>query len=510
MGPQSSTVVKSGRAAWLSARRTSRWRAGGGFALAVVSLTTLYLWSYGDCIGAFFHFDDFWVLADAADVRLQSPLDVVRFFEPKQGFVLYRPISTVLYFYVLHQFFGYDPTGYHATQIAFHIANALLAYGIADCLFFSRPLALGTALVYASAPGHAIAACWNALFTETGTAFFYFLGLYLWLRLNSRWRVPVTLVVFSVALLAGEHAVSFPMALTLAAILLHSQCDWRRVVREQAVFYLVGGSYAAAKLFYLHFLLDKAFPSPVAAAYRAGYGMSFQPQLVLQHLGRYFGFTVNLLYTVAAQNSWALVFGLLVIALAAVSTACVLSGRWATLPLRVAAFGLDLFIVALGPVLALQSHLYSYYVGIAALGMALALIGFAGALPRLSAVPVSLVVATLLTAHLLWAAKLVRQSNEFVFFNSFSRAAAGWLYTLTLTTQLEHTEEAVVPRTGLTALVFDEGQAQRLFLCASYRVRTTGNIDEEVPASGRVILRQPVPLVLLPRSWTWMRRACER
>ena len=34
-------------------------------------------------------------------------------------FLLYRPVSTLLYFYCMRLLFGFDPTQYHATQLAF-------------------------------------------------------------------------------------------------------------------------------------------------------------------------------------------------------------------------------------------------------------------------------------------------------------------------------------------------------------------------------------------------------
>jgi len=492
-------------------RRASPWRTWGTLAIAGLVLAAFYLWSYGDCIGTFFHFDDFWVLSAAAHIQTQSPWDVVQFFRPVHGFVLYRPVSTLLYFSLLHQLFGYDPTGYHATQIAFHIGNALLVYAIADSLFLSRARALATALVYATAPGHAIAACWMALFTMTGTAFFYFLGLWVWLQIDSRWRVPLTLFLFCVSLLASEHAVSFPIVLTLAAVLLGPRCDWRRVVREQVVFYLIAAAAVAAKVYALRYNLAGAFPDPAAQMYvSAGYAITLNPLALLRHLGRYFGFSVDLAYRVAEQDVGSLAVGAAVLAAAAIATVCVLTGRWTTRPLRIAAFGLDVFIVTLGQVLVLQAHLYSYYIGIAALGMSLALVAFASALPRWSVIAPATVVAALVTAHVLWTVTLVRHSDEFIFLNDFSRSATRWLYSVASLTEMQPVDEVVVPRNKLTALVFDVGEAHRLLLCARYRVRTAAQIDAEREEPGRLLLRRPIPFAQVPRSWAWMHEACAR
>ena len=233
-------------------RNAARWRATAGLILTAVCLGVLCFWSYRAFLWEFFHFDDYWVLAVAAQIHIHSLNDVAQFFRPVHGFLLYRPISTVFYFYALRAAFGYNPVGYHATQIAFHVLNGLLVYCISDRLLHSsRALGTATALVYATAPGHAIAACWIALFTVTGTAFLYFSGLLIWVGLDSRWRVPLTLLFFVLAMLASEHAVSFPLALTLVSVLVLRPVRWQQLLREQWAFYLIAGSYVAAKLYYV-------------------------------------------------------------------------------------------------------------------------------------------------------------------------------------------------------------------------------------------------------------------
>jgi hypothetical protein len=494
-------------------RRAARWRAMVSFVAAATCLTGLYLWSYADCIGGFFHFDDFWVLAAAGRIHLRSASDLLEFFRPIHGFLLYRPLSTVAYFYVLHQLFGYDPAAYHASQIVFHIVNACLVYVVADRLFSSRPLGLASALVYATAPGHAIAACWNALFTITGAALFYFLALWIWLGFDTRWRVPLTLALYMLGLLASEHAVSLPLALSSAAVLLSPRVDWRRMAREQAVFYLIGATYVVSKFYYMHARLADAFPTPEAQAYvRAGYRISFAPHSLLEHLGRYAGFSLDVLYPVTAAGAGALALGILLAAGAVIATACVLLGRWTARPLRVATFGIDVYVVALAPVLVLPAHLYSYYVGVAALGMAVALVGLCQALPRLPGAATAAVVGVLLSVHIGSTARVIRQSDEFRFFHDFSHGAARWLYTMALLNGRPSIEEVVVPANVMTDLVFDQGAAHQLLLCSPFRVRTSAHLDEEQLAPGRVVLAEPA---LLPGSdgpnrWAWLRHACNR
>jgi hypothetical protein len=151
-------------------------------ALALATLAGFYVASYRDALGLFFHLDDFWVLKAGAAVRTLA--DLPRVFQPTHGFFFYRPISTTGYFAALHALFGPDPIRFHAVHLGFHVANAFLVYLLAARLFGARALGLATALVYAAAPGQVLAVYWIALFTVTGTAFFYFLALWCWVALD--------------------------------------------------------------------------------------------------------------------------------------------------------------------------------------------------------------------------------------------------------------------------------------------------------------------------------------
>lgn len=491
-------------------RPASAWRTAAWLVLAAGVLGAFYLWSYGEALGGFFHLDDYWVLAGGARIRIHSPLDVGQLFRPTHGFVLYRPVSTLVYFHVLHALFGTDPVGFHAVHLGFHVVNAVLVYALAGRLLGSRPFALATALVYAAAPGHALAAYWIALFTLTGTAFFYYLGLWAWFGIDGRWRIPVTLALFVVALLASEHAVSFPFALTLAALLLAPRADWRRLVREQAAFYVVLVTYLAGKVYAVGYLAAAVPPPDASQAYVwANYHMTFAPRSVLVMVGRYLAFGLGPLYDPERAETQALALGAGVVGLTVVSVACVLRRLWTARPLRVAAYGLALFLVALAPVAVLPAHLYSCYVGLAMLGLALALVGLAAAVPRVPAVAVGLLVAAVVAVHVRVTVPHVRQSNELRYVDSFSSRAARWLFALSALPDAGTVEEVVVPTDQVTTMIFDLGEAQRVFLCAPYRVRLAPTIAAERPGPGRIVL--PGPAAALPagcRAFGCVRRDC--
>jgi hypothetical protein len=72
-----------------------RVRVWAWAAVSAVTLTAVYVAAYGDLVGRFFSFDDFAVLAAAAEIRVRGPADVLRFFEPWPTFAQYRPLTTV-------------------------------------------------------------------------------------------------------------------------------------------------------------------------------------------------------------------------------------------------------------------------------------------------------------------------------------------------------------------------------------------------------------------------------
>jgi hypothetical protein len=178
---------------------------------------------------------------------------------------------------------------------------------------------------------------------------------------------------------------------------------------------------------------------------------------------------------------------------------------------RLVSFGLTLFGTALGPVLILPNHVYSYYIGTAAAGFSLALVGAVDFLPlrarRLCTwllIPAALVVYAVTIGA-------VRQSEEFRFFRSFTTASARWLYSVTVATATERTNEVVVPQSAVTEMIFDRWEAHRVLLCAGYEVRTTERIEDVPPAPRRAVILRPLDLPSgEQRRWAWLPRRCPR
>lgn len=485
-----------------------------------LTLTAVCGLSYADATGAFFHFDDYWVLSDAARVRVDSPLDLARFFEAgRNGFALYRPLSTLVYFRGLHALFGFDPAGYHAVQILFHCLNAFLVYAIGRTVLRSVGLGLATALVYVVAPGHAIAVFWMALFTMTGTAFLYLLALTSWLCLAPRFRAPVCLPLFVIALLAGEHAVTLPVSLTLTIVLLDGRWPGRRDWLALAPFYGVAAAYLGAKVYYFAYVFPVSFPDPLQQAVaRQAYALSADPVKLIEHLGRYAAFALNVGFPFVdpAQPESvvrALVLGTAVVLAAIAALVVAWPGRDVSYKVRAIAYGLVFFPVALAPVLGLVDHLYGYYVGIAGLGLALAIVSGLATLPRFGPVAVVGWVALTLVVHAAVTWRAARQQDDFHFLRAYSLSAARWLYTVERLAQ-DHPDmtELVVTRNPLTSTLFDDTGAHRLFFPGlQVSVRTVEEVSSVEASPGRRTMIAPYvfppgqPWPGSGRQWDWLR-----
>src|SRR5512140_2994955 len=79
--------------------------------------------AFGLSLGSGFHFDDYAIFADRALTGANGWLDVWRLGQT-------RPL-TYLTFWLNFQSGGRDPAGWHAVNLALHVAAVLLLY---DCL----------------------------------------------------------------------------------------------------------------------------------------------------------------------------------------------------------------------------------------------------------------------------------------------------------------------------------------------------------------------------------------
>jgi hypothetical protein len=417
-------------------------------ALAALAIGAYCLVRYGDCVLTFFFHDDFWILRDAALLDEGPARELWRMFRPSHvGFILYRPLTQVGYFYALRQLFGVDASGYHASQLFFFGLDSILLYALARRLAESRAAGLATAIVYAAAPGHAVAVFWVAAFTMTGSATVVFLMLWWWLVSGGARRAVGCALLQAAALLCSEHCVVGPMLLAAVARFSPRPPRWRSTVRDLLPAALLVAAYVLAKTLYL--LRSANF----------GYEMGIDPVSLLGNLGRYAAASFDLLKLAALGPAQLTAVGVAVVAIVAWAVRQTLRGRdsW-----RLVALGGSLFVLALAPVLPLRDHHFDYFVGIAAAGAALAVVGACRLAGRhWRAVAAAVAVAVLATGAFTLE-RAARDDPHFRLVTYSARGSAQWL------TAIERTQAAVVylPRNPMTYIMFRMGNAAARLLPA--------------------------------------------
>jgi hypothetical protein len=158
--------------------------------------------AFGLSLGSGFHFDDYAIFADRALTGASGWLDVWRVGQT-------RPL-TYLTFWLNFQAGGSDPLGWHAVDLALHVAAVLLLYDCLGRLLPARVALLGAA-IFAVHPvqSEAVAYVWaRSILLAT---VFCLLSLRSWLAGRS-WHAAAW---FAAALLSKEECAAFPLVLAM-------------------------------------------------------------------------------------------------------------------------------------------------------------------------------------------------------------------------------------------------------------------------------------------------------
>ncbi|MBX3026976.1 hypothetical protein KF840_18880 [bacterium] len=485
----------------IASRRGRRaWFAGAALLLVAFSLVR-----YGDSVRGFFFLDDFWLVRDAAATPW-SASGIATLFQlnPRAGFYLYRPLTQAAYFFLLHGLFATDASGYHLVQLAAFAASTVLALAIATRLAGSLLLGFCIALLYAAAPGHAVAVFWVAAFTMVGSALAVFAMVLCWQV--SRWprRAIAATLLQGVALLCSEHAAVGPLLLVVVAAFSPRPQPWRSLLRDVCGPGLVVVAYAAVKLTYYTAV---GWPT-------YGYAIAIHPLPLLMNIGRYACASLNLLTLAALSPGAATLLGVGLCATAVLATRRALSGhpRW-----RLLAFGIDFFLIACLPIAPLAHHYYDYLVGIAAFGAATAAIGV---LPLIAPLPAravpALAVATVLLVLVVDAATGDRAARDNSVLKLAVRSADG---NATLIANLARVRSALGPegvvfvsRNDQTIYVVELGDAGRVFFDPPLTVLLSPPAASRIDAQHFLLSRPDVPLaddeasVWQQPRFDWIRR----
>ncbi len=126
--------------------------------LVFLLLLAVSLTGYFPALKGGFVFDDRSLVIDNADIRSFAALPGLFFhnvhrYSPAQKSQYYRPLQAVTYS-VDHALWGFEPLGYHLTNVALHVLAAFLIYRLLLALLFPFAAAVFAAFFFVAHPVH--------------------------------------------------------------------------------------------------------------------------------------------------------------------------------------------------------------------------------------------------------------------------------------------------------------------------------------------------------------------
>ena len=181
-----------------------------------------------------FVWDDFQHIVNEPALRDAAGLARFWFAPAEVHEPFYRPL-TYTTFWLEHQLWGLDPTGYHVVNVLLHAANGLLLWGILARL--AVPGAWLIAAVFAVHPLHVESVAWAIERKDVLSGLFYLACVRAWLPFlegarpeQSPGRYGSALLLFAAGLLAKNMVVTLPAALVVLHWWRHGRVGLREVL----------------------------------------------------------------------------------------------------------------------------------------------------------------------------------------------------------------------------------------------------------------------------------------
>ena len=157
---------------------------------------------------------------------------------------------------------GPSEFGFHLTNMAFHITDAILLFLIIGRIFKKRHLALFISLVFLIHPLQTEAVSYANSLGDSLSVFFIFSSILAFIhfrysgkRIRESWSYWISLASFACALLSKETAIITPALITLTDIFLENpKGRIRDIISKSAPFYLLGFGYVALRATALNFV----------------------------------------------------------------------------------------------------------------------------------------------------------------------------------------------------------------------------------------------------------------
>jgi tetratricopeptide (TPR) repeat protein len=182
------------------------------------------------------------------------------YFKISGGEASYRPVATLSY-YLLYAVFDVNPFGYHLTSVVLHIFNVILVYLMAHVILNHKGSAVMVGLLFACHPVNTEAVNGISYNEDLIAAFFYFLALLLYMKLETSapkqnlFFLILSLLFFLLGLLSKEMAITLPAIVVLYDLTLRESTSPKisinrvlEVFQERKYVYV---GFLGVSLFYL-------------------------------------------------------------------------------------------------------------------------------------------------------------------------------------------------------------------------------------------------------------------
>ncbi len=346
-----------------------------GKAFTVIIVFVVLLWLYIPSLDFHFFLDDYGLLHSG---HVDSVSGFFRSFHPVRlgvdEFVpFYRPLSQVIYFWLMQLIVGWNPLYYHFIGLVMLGLISFTVYLITTHLSEDALAGFFGAILFAVCTTHGITQLWISLTQDLIVVFLMATSFYVYLLSLQKGKAlhrAASAALFVLALLSMEHAIILPGLLLLVELVYSRPKDMeetKRLVARLLPFALIALAYLVFRMAYIDL--------PRSGSYKVAIGL-----FALRNLGRYLLIASNsflagvlgvpsmdtLLKGGADQGgSWGVAwvkFSVVVIGMTW------LAWRYQWRLKREALFALGWFGISMLPVLFLPHHFYLYYLLSASVG----------------------------------------------------------------------------------------------------------------------------------------------
>jgi tetratricopeptide (TPR) repeat protein len=171
---------------------------------------------------------------------------------PAEHDYMYRPLQFAVY-WLLCRLGGPDPALFHFFHLLIYAATVWLVFHVGVELLRNHLAAFAGALLWALHPTHVETAAWISALPDAGSAFFYLLGFWLFLRgenlqQHRAARHALAAVAYLVSLFFKEMALSFPLLLVAYGLYFPPQESWARRALRWAPYLGAVACYVAIRI----------------------------------------------------------------------------------------------------------------------------------------------------------------------------------------------------------------------------------------------------------------------